>query len=322
LRDDTELSAIISDADLERELTVVQSAAVGDAAGVFGPGSVTWRLDREALVFLGAGRALLLQLAHPWVATAIAEHSRTLSDPVGRFQRTFNITLTMAFGTTGQALAAARRLHRRHAAISGNLTEKAGVFPAGSPYRANDVVALRWVWATLVDTAPLAYELACPLLPPADRERYYAEMRIFAALFGIPQSALPQSWAGFARYMDEMPGSDNLAVNCTARRLAGELFGGQRWPMPQWYHALTASLLPPRLRQDFGLSWGPIEQRGVARAMKVLRRIYPCIPARLRHVAPYQEALARLAGRERPGIMTRALNRLWIGQSSMAGAAK
>jgi uncharacterized protein (DUF2236 family) len=70
-------------------------------------------------VFLGAGRALLLQLAHPWVAAAISEHSKTFADPIGRFHRTFNITFTMVFGTLDQALAASRRLHRRHAVVTG-----------------------------------------------------------------------------------------------------------------------------------------------------------------------------------------------------------
>ena len=174
------------------------SAAADGPAGIFGPDSVIWRIDREAAVFLGAGRALLLQLAHPWVAAAIAQHSRSLADPIGRFHRTFSTVFTMVFGATGQALAAARRLHRRHTAINGTLGEDVGAFAVGSPYCANDIAALRWVHATLTDTALLAYELVNPPLPAGDRERYYADCRLFAALFGIPQSALPQSWADFA----------------------------------------------------------------------------------------------------------------------------
>jgi uncharacterized protein (DUF2236 family) len=316
--------AIVTETDLERELMMVRSVAAGGAAGVFGPDSVIWRLDREAAVFLGAGRALLLQLAHPWVAAAISDHSRTLSDPIGRFQRTFNITLTMVFGTTGQAVAASHRLHRRHAGICGTLTENSGAFPAGSRYWANDLAALCWVNATLTETAPLAYQLVGPALSSDDRERYYTETRLFAALFGIPQDALPQSWADFAGYVDEMLGSDILAVSSTARRIATELLAGAgtRWHMPQWYRALTASLLPPRLRQDFGLTYGAAEQRCVERALAIIRRVYPRIPARLRYVAPYQEALARLAGQERPGALTQVLNRLWIGQTSMAAGRK
>ena len=312
---------IVSEADLEAQLAVVRSAAAGGPAGVFGPLSVAWRIDREAAVFLGAGRALLLQLAHPWVAAAVAEHSRTLSDPVGRFQRTFNITLTMMFGTTDEAIAAARRLHRRHAGICGTLTEGSGAFAAGSRYWANDAGALCWVNATLTETAPLAYELVAPPLSAEDCERYYAETRLFAALFGIPQGLLPQSWAEFRGYVDSMLGSDVIAVSHAARRIADQLFAGAGtgWRLPPWYRALTARLLPPRLRDEFGLPYGPAEQRSAERALVVLRSVYPLIPKRLRYVAPYHEALARRAGREKPPPLTQALNRFWIGQPSMVG---
>jgi len=47
--------------------------------------------------------------------------------------------------------------------------------------------------------------------------------------------------------------------------------------------------------------------------------VYPWVPGRLRYVGPYQEARARLAGRQRPGATTQLLNRFWIGQKSMAG---
>ena len=56
---------IVGTESLERELTLVRGAAAGSLAGVFGPRSITWQVDREAAIFLGAGRALLLQLAHP-----------------------------------------------------------------------------------------------------------------------------------------------------------------------------------------------------------------------------------------------------------------
>jgi uncharacterized protein (DUF2236 family) len=313
-------SGIVSEADLEHELNMVRSAAAGGRAGIFGPSSVIWRIDREAVVFLGAGRALLLQLAHPWVAAAIAQHPQSLKDPIGRFHRTFSIVFTMVFGTTGQALAAARRLHRRHTTISGTLGENVGAFAAGSPYYANDIAALRWVHATLVDTALLAYQLVNPPLSAPDRERYHADARLFAALFGIPQSALPQSWADFARYFDDMFSSDTIAVGRAARTIATELFcgAGTSPRAPSWYRALTASLLPPRLRDAFELPYGPSELRSVERVLTVFRHVHPWMPARLRYVAPYHEALARLAGRNRPAPLTRVLNRFWIGRSSMA----
>jgi uncharacterized protein (DUF2236 family) len=312
---------LVSAADLERELTLVGNAATEGCAGVFGPGSMMWRVDKEAVIFLGAGRALLLQLAHPWVAAAIAQHSRVLADPIGRFHRTFGYMFTMVFGTTEQALAAARRLHARHARISGTLVESAGPFPAGSRYQANDAAALLWVHATLMDTALVARDLVHPPLCAEDRERYWGEARLFAAFFGIPQEVLPQSWADFAAYNEAMWRSEILTVSAAARAIAAAVLSGAgtRLRIPDWYRALTARLLPPRLREDFGLPYGASERRSSERALALLRRLHPWVPGRLRYVGPYQEAHARLAGRQRPGPTTRLLNRFWIGQKSMAG---
>ena len=69
---------------------------------------------------------------------------------------------------------------------------------------------------------------------------------------------------------------------------------------PEWYRAVTASMLPPRLREAFGLSDADSGQSERARAW--FRHIYPTLPARLRHVGPYQEAMARLSGRGSPDL--------------------
>src|SRR5262249_62395635 len=104
-------------ATLERDLSFVRGSAAGPLRGIFGPRSITWGINREAAIFLGAGRALLLQLAHPCVAAAVEQHSDTFANPIGRFHRTFRTVFTMVFGTLDQSLDAARRLHRRHSAI-------------------------------------------------------------------------------------------------------------------------------------------------------------------------------------------------------------
>ena len=178
---------LVSREDLERELAHVRAFAAGVQEGIFGPRSLTWRVSREAAIFLGAGRALLLQLAHPWVAAAISEHSSTLADPIGRFHRTFEIVFTMVFGTIDQAFTAARSLHRRHMAVCGRLPEDTGPFTAGSLYRANDIEALTWVHATLIDSATIAHDLVLPPLNAEERQRHYSECRLFAGLFGIPR---------------------------------------------------------------------------------------------------------------------------------------
>jgi len=216
---------------------------------------------REAAIFLGAGRALLLQLAHPWIAAAIEQHSGTFANPIGRFHRTFSTVFTMVFGTLAQSCEAARRLHRRHASITGTLQSAAGPFPAGSLYCANEACALRWVHATLAETAVMAYALVLPPLTPEQRERYYAESRLFAALFGIPREHLARDWTAFAAYTEAITQSSTLTVTEHARAMAHRLLAGaDTWlPIPAWYRTLTAALLPPRLRDAFALRYGKAE---------------------------------------------------------------
>src|SRR5271163_1152083 len=140
-------------------------------SGFFGLGSVTWRVNCESAVFLGAGRAALLQLAHPWVAVALAHHSTLLNDAIGRFHSTFRVIYTMLFGTRAQALEASKRLYQLHTGIRGELPHAAGPYPQGEHYEANEVAALRWVYATLVESAILAYEFVLPPLTAADRQQ-------------------------------------------------------------------------------------------------------------------------------------------------------
>jgi uncharacterized protein (DUF2236 family) len=307
---------LVSESDLEAALSAVQASAGAPAEGIFGPGSVTWRIDREAVVFLGAGRALLLQLAHPWVAAAIAEHSRTLHDPIGRFHRTFELMFTLVFGSRDGALAAARRLHRRHAMISGVLPEAVGPFAKGSSYSANDIAALRWVHATLVETSAMAHDLVLPPLTTCERERYWAESRLFAALFGLQPSDLPADWSAFTDYNTAMAASDTLTVSPAAREVAGQIFAGvRRWLRPpRWYMALSVDMLPDRLRAGFAFDVSERDRRAADRALKWIRRAYPYLPSRLRYAGPYHEAQARLLGKPQPDLATRCLNRAWIGK--------
>jgi uncharacterized protein (DUF2236 family) len=280
---------------------------------------MTWRIDREAVIFLGAGRALLLQLAHPWIAAAVAEHSRTFADPVGRFHRTFDVVFAMVFGSLDKALAAARRLHQRHATIVGRLPEAVGPFALGSPYRANEVAALRWVHATLVDSALVAHDLILPALSVEERERYWAENRLFGALFGLTSADLPPDWASFVAYTTAMTGSDTLSVSAAAREVAAQIFAGGRWWLrpPRWYQVLSAQMLPDRLRTGFGFTFDEQERRAADRAVAWIRRAYPKLPTRLRYVGPYQETQARLQGRRQLDWGTRCLNRAWIGRPQL-----
>ena len=84
------------------------------------------------------------------------------------------------------------------------------------------------------------------------------------------------------------------------------LSGADTWlPVPPGYKALTAALLPPRLRDGFALRYGKAERDAAQQFIARARRIYPFLPSRLRYVGPYQEAEQRLAGRTQPDLLTR-----------------
>jgi uncharacterized protein (DUF2236 family) len=312
--------AIVTDPVLERQLELIQSSVASPTGGVFGPASTTWRLSREAVMFLAAGRALLLQLAHPWVAAAVADHSRALDEPIARFHRTFKAVFTMVFGTADQAFDAAWRLHRRHSQITGALPTTVGPFKAGSRYSANNISALRWVHATLIDSAVVAYDLVLGELTSEQRGQYYSESRTFAGLFGIPETLMAADYNEFTAYAEAMFHSDILTVSAVAQRIAEQIFAGpSRWlRVPASYRAVTSGMLPERLRRGFGFSYGDAERRVGERAVKSIRRAYPLLPPRLRYVGPYHEARERLADKSTPTIPTQLLNRLWIGQTSLA----
>ncbi len=312
---DREPLDLVTERDSEQRIEAVLLRAAGAEAGIFGPDSVTWRINRESALFLGAGRAALLQLAHPWVAAALAEHSTVLDRPIARFHNTFRVVFTMIFGTLAQATAAARHLYALHTRIRGEIPENVASYARGSHYEANEVAALRWVYATLVETAVIAYESVMPPLAPDERERYYTESRTLAGLFGIRADALPETWEAFAAYNRAMHVSDTLGVSDGARLIAKKLLAGAgSWiHPPEWYRALTAAWMPPRFREEFGLEFGPEQRHAAYRVLRMLPRVYRSLPAAVRFTGPWREAQARLA-RRRLGIFTAWSNRFWIGE--------
>src|ERR1700752_2607988 len=112
-----------------------------ETAGLYGPGSEAWALNREAMLLLGAGpRALLLQLAHPAGPGGVAAHSAFRADPWARLQGTLRSSLRIVYGPGTAARAEIRRLNELHRTIT------------GPTYRARDPELSLWVHATLVDS--------------------------------------------------------------------------------------------------------------------------------------------------------------------------
>ena len=266
------------------------------------PDRTTWRIHREVVVLAGWGRAILLQLAHPLVAQGVADHSGFARDRRGRvrrLERTLRAMLALTFGTAEEAGEAAAAINAIHDRVNGRLPNGAGRFGAGTAYSAHDPALLAWVHATLVDTFLLTYERFVAPLTPAERDRYCLEAGAAAPLLGIPPGALPRSTQELGAYTERMMESGEIAVTPTARSLAREILRpGLPWPASPLLvlaRLTTVGLLPPAIRQAYGLAWSGRRERALGWLACAVRHALPVLPPLVRH----WPAARRAARRER-----------------------
>ena len=140
------------------------------------------------------------------------------------------------------------------------------------------------------------------LWPLSDDEKdaYYAETKRFAALFGIPDALIPPDWPAFEAYWHGMLSSPEITVSDAARRLARSLLRPpDTWigPVWDWLRAITARLMPPRQREEFGLAFGSVEQAVAESSLGALRAAWWLLPGSLRWLPAYRDAMRRLDGR-------------------------
>ncbi|HUS30226.1 MAG TPA: oxygenase MpaB family protein [Kofleriaceae bacterium] len=291
---------VVTREQLEASLASLAKDVRNPAEGILGPQSVAWKLGGDLAVFLGGGRAALLQLAHPMVAYAVDQHSKTRSDVVGRFQRTFRNVFAMVFGDLDDAFTAARRVHSVHTRIHGEIPHAVGAYRAHTPYHANDPDALRWVYATLVDTTIAVRERLDGALPSALKDAYIIEMNRFAALFGIPRDLLAHDWTAHEMYMRRMLSSDEIAVAPVAREMAMFLVGrggiAPQPPLGRIAEALTSSLLPTRLVHGFGLRTSSLSAAALRIALSTTAPFYRRLPSSAVAIPARSLAASRLVG--------------------------
>jgi uncharacterized protein (DUF2236 family) len=255
-----------------------------DAIGMFGPDSEAWRLDREAMLLLGVGpRALLLQLADPAVAAGVDEHSDFREDPWRRLDGTLRSYLRIIYGSSSAARGEIRRLNELHRGIRGR------------GYDARDPVLALWVHATLIDSTIVGNDAWLGPLPRPRAARFYEETLPIARAFGVPDRLLPPDLDAFDAYVAERlaPGG-GVRVTETARELAATILHPPlpgvlaRLPLDPraygWTFWPAIGLLPPAVREQYGLAWGHRE-RLVARWLVAGWRAWtPLLPRAFRQM--------------------------------------
>lgn len=167
--------------------------------GLFGPGSVTWRIMDDPVLLVAGMRALYLQALHPdvmlgtWQNTALAKRGEAW----GRFARTTEFVRVRTFGSMAEVDRAARRIRKAHAALT-------GVAADGRVFRLDEPDLLLWVHCgEIASYADIARRCGMPV-SAADLDAFVAEQVRSAEIIGLSPSIVPASMADLDAYYDEV----------------------------------------------------------------------------------------------------------------------
>lgn len=224
--------------------------------GLFGPGTMAWKLHSEPALLVGGLRALMLQALHPLAIAAVADHSNYKSDVWGRYARTSNYVVTTIFGTTRQAQALGLRVREVHRPIRGidRVT--------GKHYAADDTELLLWIHTTLVESFLAAYRRFVQPLTEADAGRYVAEMVRQAELVGLKAEEVPATEEANRKFIDRL--RPQLMVTRPALEAVDTVLNPplKPWRRPFWWVAGQAaiSLMPDYALELLGMRRNPLAE--------------------------------------------------------------
>jgi len=247
-------------------------------AGLFGSGSVTWRVISDPAAGVGGIRALFLQALHPRAMAGVHEHSSFPEDFWPRLRRTADYVTTVAFGTSSEVDAAAARVRAVHRVIH-------GVDPvSGQRYSANDPDLLRWIHVCEVSSFLDAVRRGGLGISDAEADEFLAEQVGPAMLLGATD--LPASRAEVEDYFRNV--RPELTASPVSRRAALRL---TLPPMPMrvalltparpaWtgIAALAFAMLPRWARRIYGLPGLPTTDLSATLALRGVRSTVLAIP--------------------------------------------
>jgi uncharacterized protein (DUF2236 family) len=280
-------------------MATVTSLSSRSRASYFGDRSMIRRVMRERAVGLSGPRALLMQAAHPLAVAGLLAHSGGLDEPYERLARTAQVLDAITFGDRAQAdrmTAKVRAMHRR---VRGRLPEAVGIYPAGTPYRADDPELLMWILYTLVDSAIVTYTIYVDSLTRLQRMALWEDYKVIGELFGLAPDEMPDGLDDLEAYGERMLTGEELHVGDWARKRAKQIVfeppvPTQLRPLVETVNFITIALLPDRIRRGYGFS--PLiptfARKALVRsgALSVRHGLLPLLPPSVRQVPSARRA--------------------------------
>ncbi len=282
----------------------------------FGPGSMLWDEMGDLRFLLVLPGALVMQVMHPAVGSAVGDMAAYRTDPWGRLVRSLDSMVLWVYGRTS-GLDEGARLRRLHKPLH-------GVDNHGIAYRANDFEPYTWVHGTAFERLVTLRKVFGVPLSEAEEDRAYGEILKLGAILRIPSRKMPPSRPAYWEYFHDMV-SRRLENHPTAQDVLAAMranampppvipapltmlwapFGRATGSLAYW---LTVATLPQKIREILGLSWSVADGLAFSAFAATVRSIAPKLPESIRY-HPYAYR-ARELERERSRMARRATSSL------------
>ncbi|WP_405392888.1 DUF2236 domain-containing protein [Streptomyces sp. NBC_01102] len=269
--------------------------------GLFGPGSVSWQMHGDPMMWVAGVRALYLQALHPRAVRGVMQNSDFRKDAWGRLMRTAGFVGTLTYGTTEAAERYGARVRRIHRLL------KATDPATGESYGVDEPGLLLWVHCAEVDSYLQVQRRSGFPLTDTQADRYVDEQRVSARLVGLDPAGVPATAAALAAHLRQV--RPELAAGPEARDVddflrsppVHALLTPARALVWRRVAALAYDSLPPYAHELYGRPAPPRE--AVDRRLRTTGATLRRIPARLRWCLPpghIVKAMKRLGPDSRP----------------------
>ncbi|HEY3247833.1 MAG TPA: oxygenase MpaB family protein [bacterium] len=228
--------------------------------GLFGPGSITWRVHASPGLAVTGMASALYQMLHPRVMRMIDQASSFKTNPKLRGELTGEYTMTITFGDTEQAEKAGAALRYIHSMM------KATDPQTGQQYGVDEPDLLMWVHCTLTRTALVVADRWGPALTAAEHDQYVTEQKQAARLVGIDPDTAPGTVAALDAYLQSM--RPWMAFIIEAQWFRDMLVPTGLVPdlaslIQRWIAQAAVGVLPPDARDLYGFHYTRWQERWV-----------------------------------------------------------
>ncbi|GGN80528.1 oxygenase MpaB family protein [Nocardia rhizosphaerihabitans] len=259
------------------------------------PNSLTWKYFGDRRTFLTILRTAGLENMWPQLGQAVSDHSQVFGDKANfaeRGARSRRIIGTLVYATPEDAKKIAVKIRNYHKTLKGDM-------PQGHTYHAINPETYYWAHVTFFEAIyNWVDHFGRRPLTRAEKEQIFEESKEWFSLYGVDDSAQPQTYDEFVAYLADV--FENELISTTVSRYT---FGFASKPLPPppgthpvvekyvWprvaalVRLLNVGALEPILRDRLELVWTEDDERNFARVSRFMRAfsvVYDRLPLRFR----------------------------------------